>query len=60
MRSLNHVLQLPKPGCPQVRAPQQEKPPQREAWVPQVENSPLSLYLEKSPHSNKVQPKINR
>ena len=43
-------------------APQQEKPLQREALVLQVESSPCSPQLEKSPRSNKdpAQPKVSR
>ena len=54
----DHVSQLLKPACPRVHAPQ-EKPPQWEAHVLQIENSPQSLQLEKSPCSNEdpAQPK---
>ena len=47
--------------CPGARAPQQEKPRQWEAHALQLETSPDSLQLEKSPHSNKdlAQPEIN-
>ena len=47
-----HALQAVKPARPRVHAPQQEKPPQREACASQPESSPHSLQLEKSPHSS--------
>ena len=37
-----HMLQLLKPVCPKAHALQQEKPPQWEACVPQLEKSPSS------------------
>ena len=48
-------MPLLKPACPRGRALHQEKPPQ-------LESSPHSLQLGKSPHSNKdpAQPKINK
>ena len=36
-----------KPTCPRAHAPQQEKPPQREALTLQLESSPHSPQLEK-------------
>ena len=45
-------LQLLKSTCPRACAPQ-EKPPQRQAGAPQLENSPRSQQLEKRLHSNK-------
>ena len=48
-----HVLQLLKPVCPTAYAPQQEKPPQRKGLTLQLEGSPDSSQLEKSPHSSK-------
>ena len=41
------------PGEP--GAPQQEKPPQWEAWAPQPDSGSHSLQLEKSPHSNDLE-----
>ena len=46
----------PEPGsfnheptyCPRAQAPQQEKPPRREAQAPQLESVPRSLQLEKA------------
>ena len=54
-----HVLQLLKSGHPRAHALQWEKPQQREAREPQLEISPCSLQLEKSPRStqNPAQPK---
>jgi len=42
--------------------PQQEKPPQWEAWAGQLETGPSSQQLEKSPrgHKESAQPKINK
>ena len=45
--------QLLKPVCPRACDPKQEKPPQREIYALQLESSPHSLQLEKSPCSNK-------
>ena len=42
------VLQVLKSARPGARAPQQEKPPQREARTPQLESSPCSPQLEKA------------
>ena len=55
-------LQLLKPTGPRAHALQREKPSQREAQVLQLESSPCSLQLAKSPHSIKdpAQPKINK
>ena len=55
------MLQLLKPACPRAHALQQETPSQGEVRAPQLESSPRSTQLAKSPHSNKdpVQPKIN-
>ena len=55
------MLQLRKPARPRAHAPQQEKPLQWEAWVPQLDSSPYSLQLEKSLHNNEdpAQPKTN-
>jgi len=47
-----HVPQLLKSTDPRAHAPQQEKPPQWEARALQLERSPRSQQLEKSPHSN--------
>ena len=57
-----HVLQPLKPTCPRSHAPQQEKLLQREVHATQVESSPRSLQLEKSPCSNEdsAQTKINK
>ena len=55
-RDYNHSALMPqllKPGPPRARAQQQEKPLQWEACTPQLESSPRSLQLQKSPHSNK-------
>ena len=56
-----HELQLLKPSCPGARV-SQEKPQKWEAWAPQLESSPHSLQLEKSPCSNEdlAQPNINK
>ena len=43
-----HVLQLLKPACPRACAPQQEKPPQWEAWALQLKSNPHSWQLEKT------------
>ena len=40
-------LQLPKPTCPKAHAPQQEKPPQWEAWALQWRVALLSKTREK-------------
>ena len=42
-----------EPMHPTSRAPQEEKPPQWEAWESQLESSPCSQQLQKSPHNNK-------
>ena len=49
-----------EPACPGARAPQQERPQQWEAFVPQLESSSNLLQLEKGLHSNEdpEQPKI--
>ena len=54
--------QLLKPVSLRTHALQQEKLPQWEACTPQLESSPLSLKLEKSPYSNEdsAQLKINK
>ena len=44
----SHLLSL----CSRVCALKQEKAPQGEAHVPQLESSPFSLQPEKSPRSN--------
>ena len=36
----DHTRQLAKPTLPTALAPQQEKPPQWEAWAPQLETAP--------------------
>ena len=41
-----YIPQLLKAACPRACAPQQEKPPQWEAQVLQLENSPCSLQQE--------------
>ena len=43
-----HELQLVKPVCSRGYAPQQEKPPRREAKALQLGSSPRSLQLEKT------------
>ena len=57
-----HVPQLLKPACTRTHALQQKKPPQWEACTLQLESSPYSLQLEKSPHGNEdsAQSKINK
>ena len=42
------MLQLLKPECPGASAPQKEKPLQREACAPQLENALCSLHREKA------------
>ena len=41
--------------CSRARAPQQEKPLQREAHAPQLEDGPYSGQLEKTPAATKTQ-----
>ena len=57
-----HGPQLLKPTCPRAHTLQQEKPPQRKARKAQLECSPRSLQLERSPCSNEdpAQPKIKQ
>ena len=57
-----HVLQLLKPACPRTHALQKGRPPKWEAYALQVERSPQSPQLQKSPrsHEDPVQPKINK
>ena len=47
------MLQLLKPSCPRICAPQQQKPPQGEASTPQLESSPHLLQLEKAMHATR-------
>ena len=47
------MLQLLKSVCPRACAPHKEKSLQREAHTPQLDSSPCSPQLEKSPRSNK-------
>ena len=49
--------QLRKPERPRVRAPQQEKPPPREAHTLQLESDPLSPQVEKA-HAQQQRPII--
>ena len=51
-----HEPQLLKPTCPRACAPQQGKLLQREACALQLESSPRSPQLEKSPCSNNKDP----
>ena len=57
-----HVPQLLKAARPRVYAPQQEKPPQREAHTLQLESSSCSPQIEKKPVQQKdpAQPKISK
>ena len=59
----SRMLQLLKPECARARAPQQEKPPQREARTLQERvRSPCSSQVEKSLYSNEdsAQPEISK
>ena len=54
-RLLSPHAQLLKPVNPRACAPQQEKPQQWGACVPQPESSPLLPQLEKSPQTRRIQ-----
>ena len=60
LQSRAQELQLLKPECPRACARQQEKPLQRESLTLQLQSSPRSLQLKKSPCSNEdpAEPKI--
>ena len=53
---------VPEAYVPRACAPQQGRRPQWEAHMPQLESSPCSLQLEKSPRSSEdpAQPKIHK
>ena len=51
-----HEPQLLKPAHPKACGLQQEEPPQWEAQAPQLESSPHSLQLEKSPTQQQPRP----